>query len=112
MAHRQRRVRNGYNAAKHLYIAKTACGLKVGASVKPQRRMPELKRTMLAHTECDLELIKAYELKGHFEPFVHHELASHRVQLPNVRLSTEIFSCDLETITAALDRAIAQDLLG
>ena len=33
------------------------------------------------------------------------------MQLPNGHISTEIFSCDLNTVNATADRVIALDLL-
>ena len=100
----QRRLRNRYFPA-HLYVALTPCGLKVGRSSEPRRRMGELRCNMFAGG--DVKLLMVYEGKGHLELFVHMELNAHR--LPDRR---EVFSCNPQTVTAVIDRVILDDLLG
>ena len=110
----RQRALNGYNTGKHLYVARVIPhGIKVGASVDPVRRMPEVRKEM-RRQGCpvqSMQLLNTYELQGHLEPFVHYELGDYRAKLPNGNLSTEILSCDLETAMAAVDRVIAWDLL-
>ena len=93
------RVHHGYsNIATHLYLATVGLGIKVGCSSDVPRRMGQL----------NAELIKASENKGHLEPLVHHELGAYRVAEGGSR---EVFSCDVATIEAAVERVIARDLV-
>jgi len=60
----QDRRRDGYMSAKHLHIASTTLGLKVGASVNPARRMHELRARTFANEPCDVKLLKTYDLRA------------------------------------------------
>ena len=102
---------NGFNA-KCLYVAETAYGIKVGQSQAPPKRLCGIKYEMLADLDHNVKLIKSYEEKGHLEKLVQYELAEYCVRPPDGRLSREIFSCDLATVFATIDRVIAEDLLG
>ena len=74
--------------------------------------MQGIKNEMLAGLDGNIKLIKSYEEKGHLEKLVHYELVAYCVRLPDGRLSRELFSCDLTTMLATIDRVIAEDLLG
>ena len=105
------RGRRGFGT-KCLYVAETVYGIKVGQSRVPAQRTWGLKHNTLAGLDGDVKLIKSYEEKGRLEKLVQYELAEFCVRLPNGRLSHEFFSCDLATVLATIDRAIAEDLLG
>jgi len=104
-----RRRHGGYSSAKHLYVASTAFGIKIGASVNPVQRVRGFKWDVFANMPpCNAKLLKTYDLKGYLEPFIHYELAVHRVRLPSGRLSTEVFSCDLPTVIATIDHVLKE----
>jgi len=100
------RRRMNMRLSGHLYVALTPCGLKVGRSCEPDRRMGDLKRTWFSKVDWEIKLLEVYEDKGHLEPFVHFELNAYR--MPDYR---EVFDCDLETVHATIDSVIAEDLL-
>ena len=104
------RRRHGFKI-KDLYVAETAYGIKVGQSQAPSKRMYDLKYTMLAGLDSDVKFIKSYGERGHLEKLAQYELAEYCVRLPDGRLMHEIFSCDLATVFATIDRVIAEDLL-
>ena len=62
---------------------------------------------MFAGVDGGVKLLKVFESKGHLEQIAHFELNAYR--LPDHR---EVFSCDLETVTAAINRVIAEGALG
>ena len=101
----QRRRKN-LRLSGHLYVALTPCGLKVGRSCEPDRRMGELKRKWFSNVDCGIKLLEVYEDKGHLEPFIHFELNGYR--MPGYR---EVFDCDLETVYATIDSVFAEYLL-
>ena len=56
---RSERRREGDMSAKHLYVATTAFGVKIGASVNPTRRIRQLQRDVFANLPpCDARLLK------------------------------------------------------
>ena len=101
----ERRGLKGRVLGRHLYVAQTPCGFKVGWSSYVDRRMGEVKLEMFADVDGDVELVKAYEGKGRLEVLVHYALSEYVVPC-----FTEIFNCDVPTISAAIDRVIAEDL--
>ena len=111
MLYYMRRRRGGLKP-KALYVSGTAYGVKVGQSKAPPKRTRRLKEQMLAGLDHVVMFIKSYEGKGHLEKLVQYELAEYCVRLPNGRLAREIFSCDLATVFAVIDRVSAEDLLG
>ena len=105
------RGRQGFET-KCLYVAETAYGIKVGQSHVPARRMRGIKNRLLVGLDGNIKLIRSYEEKAHLDKPVQYELAEYCVRLPDGRLSRELFSCDLASVFAAIDRVIAEDLLG
>ena len=71
-------LRNPATQSLFLYVMQNVHGLiKVGRSDNPQRRLLEVRKA----ARCAVALIAAFPDSGHFEEWVHLQLADHRVAL-------------------------------